>query len=157
MTKLVFCGQAPSRIGDGRPFSGPSGKRLAALLRLRDYEHLHASVGLVNLFSIPADRQEARGDGFDEVEARARAERLLEGWNSWHEETIVVCCGHQVYQAFTGERSQFFKGKRMGQVELWCFPHPSGASSYWNHRANVLQAANFLRRLLNRSGIAIAR
>jgi uracil-DNA glycosylase len=157
MTSLLFVGQAPSRIGDGRPFSGPSGRRLAALLRLRDYEHLASSVTLVNIFDHPADRQEARGDGFDEFQAKVKARMLTEQWVSLKEEIIVVCCGHAVYRAFTDSRGTFYKGRRDQNLELWCFPHPSGASAYWNRRDNVLYAANFLRRLLNRSGIVIAR
>lgn len=157
MTKLIFCGQAPSRIGDGRPFSGPSGRRLAALLGLRDYEHLASQFTLTNIFDTPASSRVERGDAFDQEWASAYAHQIMIGWQKKNEDLIVVCCGHQVYQAFTGERGVFFKGKRKDRVELWCFPHPSGASAYWNRRANVIQAANFLRRLLNRSGISIAR
>ena len=157
MTQFIFCGQAPSRIGDGRPFSGPSGRRLAALLRLRDYEHLHASVGLANIFAHPADRREARGDGFDEVEAAERGKELMKSWQLLYSDVVVVACGHQVYKALTGEKGIFFRGHRYGSVEVWCFPHPSGASAYWNRKENITYAANFLRKLLNRSGIVIER
>lgn len=157
MKELIFVGQAPSRIGDGRPFSGPSGRRLAALLRLRDYEQLAASITLLNIFNRPADRQEARGDGFDEFQAKVLARIMMEQFVAERRVLTVVCMGHQVYRSFTDTRGTFFRGRRDQNVELWCFPHPSGASSYWNHQANVLQAANFLRRLLDRSGIAIER
>ncbi len=158
MTRLIFCGQAPSRIGDGRPFSGPSGRRLAALLRLRDYEQLASMATLVNIFDYPADRQEARGDGFDEVEALERASVLVGKWVMADEPTVVIACGHAVYRALTGRKVEFFKGHQLSdKVEVWCFPHPSGASAFWNRRDNVMQSSNFLRRLLHRSGISIAR
>ena len=57
MTKLVICGQAPSRLGDGRAFTGPSGKRLAALFGLRDYEELSSRYDLANIFDVPAERR----------------------------------------------------------------------------------------------------
>lgn len=157
MTKLVICGQAPSRVGDGRAFSGPSGRRLAALFNLRDYEHLASQVTLINIFDDPAERQGNRGDAFDVDRARERGLELMRNW-AQEGNVTVVACGHQVYRALTGTRKmEFFHGRDFIGVEVWCFPHPSGASSYWNSRARVLLAANFLRRLLKRAGIILTR
>lgn len=157
MTRLIICGQAPSRVGDGRPFTGPSGRRLAALMMLRDYEHLASQFTLANIFDQPMERREDRGDYFDMVEARRLGVQLMGGWAGEEEPVVVLACGHAVFEALTGSRQEFYHGKNRSGVEVWCFPHPSGASAYWNRRANVLQAANFLRRLLKRSGISIER
>ena len=157
MTRLVFCGQAPSRVGDGRPFSGPSGKRLAQLLNLRDYEDLAAQVTLVNLIEEPVEKTEGRGDAFDLVQARARARELVESWVDDDEQIIVIACGHSVYRCLTGSKVELFRGRRTFGVEIWCFPHPSGASAYWNFRGNVDRSARFLNRLVERKGIVIAR
>ena len=166
MTKLYICGQAPSRVGDGRPFTGPSGRRLAALLMLRDYDHLASQATLVNIFNRPAARSplpagrrkhNAPGDEFDEVHARENGRKMVFEWAHEDEDVVVVACGLKVFQALTGERGDFFKGRRVDGVEIWCFPHPSGASMFWNSRQNVLRAANFLNRLLKRSGIVMQR
>lgn len=157
MTRLIFCGQAPSRIGDGRAFSGPSGRRLAALLNLRDYEDLASQCTLTNIFDVPAERRDARGDRFDEDVARLRAKHLMECWATSEEKLVVVACGHAVYRALTQQKGEFFRGHRISGVEVWCFPHPSGASAFWNYRKNVLLAANFLKRLQKQAGIVMAR
>jgi len=157
VTKLVFCGQAPSRVGDGRAFSGPSGRRLAALLMLRDYEHLAAQCCLINIFDEPQERRDARGDYFDEDKARRKARHLMTAWAASEERVVVVACGHAVYRALTQRKGEFFKGVRISGVEVWCFPHPSGASSFWNFRKNVMLSSNFLNRLVKRSGIVMAR
>lgn len=157
MTRLFFCGQAPSRVGDGRPFTGPSGRRLAALLMLRDYEHLASQCTLVNVFQVPAERRDDRGDEFDKELARELGKHLMVEIADSDEPAIVVACGHAVYRALTGRKGTFFKGRRVEGVEVWCFPHPSGASAFWNSRGQVLLAANFLSKLLKRSGIVMAR
>ena len=165
MTKLIFVGQAPSRVGDGRAFSGPSGRRLAALLGLRDYEELQSQCYLANIFKVPAVRRplparrrtrNAPGDEFDAEKARELGRHLMVDIAEMDEHVIVVACGHQVFIALTGQRAEFFKGRRVEGVEVWCFPHPSGASQYWNYPANKLRASNFLKRLLKRSGVVMA-
>lgn len=157
MTKLVICGQAPSRVGDGRPFSGPSGKRLAALLKLGDYEALAAQVTLVNLLEAPEDKRSDRGDHFDVVAARAGARRLNLQWNDDPEDIVVLACGHLVFRCLTGKRVDFFRGIRRPGVEIWAFPHPSGASAFWNFPENRKRAHRFLKRLLKQRAILMAR
>jgi uracil-DNA glycosylase len=172
MTTLVVCGQAPSRIGDGRAFTGPSGKRLAALFGLKSYEELASQVTLTNIFECPASPRrlparrrpvsgyQASGDEFDSGAAAERGLQLLQVWSLIEDRVVVVACGHAVNQALTGRKGVFYKGRivqtEYAAIEVWCFPHPSGASSYWNYRSNKLQAANFLRKLLKREGMLIA-
>lgn len=157
MTRLVICGQAPSRVGDGRAFSGPSGKRLAALLKLEDYEALASRVTLVNLLDHPADKRSDRGDLFDVVAARAGARRLNRQWDCDDEKVVVLACGHLVFRCLTGKRCEFFRGVRRPGVEIWCFPHPSGASAFWNLPENTERARRFLKRLLKQRDIGMAR
>lgn len=157
MTKLVICGQAPSRVGDGRAFSGPSGKRLAQLFKLEDYEALAAQVTLVNLLENPADKRSDRGDFFDVVAARAGARRLNVEWDHDPEKIVVLACGHLVFRCLTGRKLPFFRGISRPGVEIWCFPHPSGASAFWNLPENRKRARRFLKRLLKRRDIVIAR
>lgn len=157
VTRLVFCGQAPSRLGDGRPFSGPSGTRLAKLLNLGDYERLAEQVTLVNLIDEPQDKAERRGDVFDLVQAKVKARELMAGWSDDPEPVVVLACGHSVFRCLTGRKTELFRGRATIGVGVWCFPHPSGASSYWNSRGNVDKAAIFLNRLVKQKGIVIAR
>jgi hypothetical protein len=124
---------------------------------LRDYEHLASQVTLTNIFDVSADRRDDRGDEFDDHQARMTGMLKMAEWALEEDEVVVVACGHQVYRALTGLKAEFFKGRKVAGVEVWCFPHPSGASAFWNRQANVLRASNFLRRLLNRSGIMMAR
>jgi uracil-DNA glycosylase len=176
MTKFIICGQAPSRVGDGRPFTGPSGKRLAALGGFRDYEHLAAEVTLMNLFGSPQARSQAilcgrrsgktvaqerahAGDEFDTDLAAVEAFGVMLQWLKNKEERhIVMACGSKVFLAFTGQKVTMYRGVRMADnIEIWYFPHPSGASHYWNSKENRLRAANNFRKLLRRAGIVIAR
>lgn len=162
MTELVICGQAPSRVGDGRPFTGPSGKRLAALFGLGSYEELASKYPLANIFDVPAaprklharrsSNRRAPGDQWDAIEARKRGVQKMERWAVQSELVAVLACGHNVYQALTAESRQFFEGQafRRGPVQgvdVWCFPHPSGASQFWNDEKNRARAAAFLKRL----------
>lgn len=167
MTRLIICGQAPSRVGDGRPFSGPSGKRLAVLGGFRDYEHLADAVTLMNLFGSPQARSQAilcgrrthAGDEFDTDLAAVEAFGVMLQWLKEEDERhIVIACGGKVFQAFTGQKREMYQGIRMApNIEVWYFPHPSGASHYWNLKENRLRAANNFRKLLRRAGIDMAR
>lgn len=169
MTKFYVCGQAPSRAGDGRAFSGPSGRRLASLFGLGDYEELASRVYLTNIFPVPAARKPlpARrrtkrhaGDEFDEITARRMGMRKMHAWARDPELVVVLGCGQKVTKALVGQEMPFYAGKALHTepargVDVWSFPHPSGASHYWNDPANVAHAAHFLGRLLERYGIAL--
>lgn len=165
MTELIICGQAPSRVGDGRAFSGPSGRRLANLFGLRDYEELASMYTLTNIFDVPAVRRplparrsskhRSIGDEFDERLALDRGYEMTLDWVNMEEAPVVLACGAKVAKALIGRPVPMYKGKRLGErLDVWHFPHPSGASQYWNSPDHVEVAARFLKRLLERYGLA---
>jgi uracil-DNA glycosylase len=161
--RIIICGQAPSRIGDGRPFSGPSGKRLAALFGLRDYEELASQFTLTNLFENTAEKlKTGRGDKFDPYAARRAASLKMREWAEDPELIAVLGCGHNVFQALTAESRPFFHGIAFKAgptqgVDVWNFPHPSGASAFWNQLENVGRATEFLKKLLAHYGMSITK
>ena len=157
---LAIVGQAPSRQGDGRAFSGPSGDRLVKLLGVESYLDLYRIAHLENLLTeVQRKLPDGRGDHFDLIEARANAKMSLQVMLFLNRNTQVIACGHKVYKAYTGRKGEYFKGVRVKTsvynpvhtVDIWCFPHPSGASPFWNERENVIQAAKFIRRVRERS------
>lgn len=154
MTRLVIVGQAPSRKGDGRPFTGPSGKRLCDLLDLPNYEALAKRVILTNLLDRPVEpAASGRGDTYDRRLANARAKQLMLYYARQPELFVILAAGKEVYRSLIGVEGTFFKGKKgkLGPaqfVDVWCFPHPSGASAYWNDRSRAAGAKRFLNRLL---------
>lgn len=162
MTKLVIVGQAPAKSGDGRPFSGPSGRRLYQLFNLEHYDALASRATLVSLLDRPVDvGSPSRGAAFDHQAANRRARQLMVEWAKDPELVVVLACGKEVFTSLTGTQRPFFRGKKgkLGPVQfvdLWCFPHPSGASSFWRDPQNIRQAQNFLKRLLYLYGIDIA-
>lgn len=165
MTKIIFVGQAPSRMGDGRPFSGPSGRRLASLMNFKDSESMRKAVGLTNIFEVPAvrrsslsrqsTRRNAPGDVWDKKKAQGQGTHLIAKFRDDPDKVIVVACGHNVFRALTGMKAPLFGGVKLKHwgLEIWCFPHPSGASQFWNDPVNVRQASRFLRDLLDQAGI----
>lgn len=163
MTRVVILGQAPARTGNGLPFTGSSGSRLCRLLDLSNYEALDRRFDLMNLLPAPvARRASGRGDSFDRVKAEQQAKTLVRQWAADEELHVVIACGHEVFRSLTDKPGTFFKGKVIGtskarRVDIWCFPHPSGASSFWNDQRNTLQAKVFLHGLLKRYGIDMAR
>lgn len=170
MTKLVICGQAPSRVGDGRAFSGPSGRRLASLMLLPDYEALARQVILTNIFDAPAARRAIRcrpsskrnapGDEFNMDEAYVSGMTKMLEWAADPELVVVLACGKNVTKALGFPDLEFYKGRALKAgpvqgVDVWAFPHPSGASQYWNDQANHVRASIFLKRLLKRYEIRL--
>lgn len=160
MTRLHFVGQAPARSGDGRPFTGHSGQRLCQLLDLVNYEALARRFDLENLLDRPMEKHSnGRGDAFERDAGVTQGRILVRQWLKQDELVPVVACGHQVFKSLTGTAKPFFKGKTIrkvghsGRVEVWNFPHPSGASAYWNDPKKYREAQAFLRRLVKRYGI----
>lgn len=175
MNRLIICGQAPSRQGDGRPFSGPSGRRLATLMGLKDYEELASRVKLTNIFDHTAEPSRAShdpnpwrldlrthhaGDKFDEERARTLGLAMVFGWKAIAASdppVVVLGCGGKVFRALTGQKKPMFKGTKVAPgVHVWHFPHPSGASHFWNDPASFDRASGFLKRLQDRYGMPIA-
>jgi uracil-DNA glycosylase len=152
---LYIVGQAPSRLGDGRPFTGPSGRRLIELGGFNSYEYMAARVRLFNLLEHKAERlPDGRGDRFDYESAKKEARRLARSWLLFRPETHVLACGSKVFNCFTGRRGEMYKGLALKDhdstsvLNIWLFPHPSGASTYWNDPENVALARRFLRKRL---------
>lgn len=152
MARPVFLGQAPSRVGDGRPFSGPSGRRLCALLGMDhyDYDYLASVMDLQNLLPTPAEKvsgkRTSKGDLFDRKAARSNWTLYAE---SLPDDVSVICAGRQVWRTVTLRNDlSFFDTVRVpagrGTALAHFFPHPSGISHFWNDARNVSQASDYL-------------
>jgi uracil-DNA glycosylase len=169
--QLYICGQAPSRQGDGRPFTGPSGQRLVKLFGFRDYEHMASEVTLMNvldrpetnLCNLPAKRggnkRRRAGDEFDRDEAAIKGFGIMLELMQTGHKPVVLALGNEVCLALTGVKISRYKGRKIPgrdghEVDVWHFPHPSGASHYWNDPKNTAKASEFLIKLLKRYGIA---
>lgn len=167
--RLYICGQAPSRSGDGRPLTGPSGKRLVSLFGFGDYEDMAGKVTLMNvldrpvsnLTNLPAKRggnkKRHAGDQFDLDEAAIKGFGIMLELMSTGHHPVILALGNDVCRALTGERIRRYKGKKVHgrdghEVDVWHFPHPSGASHYWNDADNVDHAKRFFTALLKRYG-----
>lgn len=159
MSRVHIVGQAPARSGDGRPFTGASGKRLVNLLGLEDYDELAEKFHLDNIFDQKADKMlSGRGDNFPEPLARKVGIKHMRRYAREGGPQLVLACGHKVFKALTGKRVELFTvlvvevpiGEEEVPVHVCCFPHPSGASAYWNDIENVEIARQFLIRLQER-------
>lgn len=154
--KPIIVGQAPSRSGDGTPFSGHSGARLLKLLDLKTRNQLKDLFKLTNLIKHQLDpHPRGRGDRFDHHEATERAKRMM---NDAQPGQVFVACGRQVWKCMTGSpdgpfysvrevEAQRSKKAEPHKVIVYLFPHPSGASSIWNYPVEVRRAQKFLRTL----------
>lgn len=153
MAELYIVGQAPSRTGDGRPFTGDSGQRLLTLFGWPSYEYLAERVNLLNLLpkqqpALPG----GHGDRFNYQAASIEAARLRAHWHLFYPETHVICCGVKVFRCFTGESPQHaFKGLALTHrryetvVKCWYLPHPSGVNPFYNEPDLTTEAKRFLR------------
>lgn len=160
MNRVIILGQAPSRVGDGRPFSGPSGRRLCSLTGLADYDELSRAFKLMNLLREPVKKVPGKkGDLFDRKMAAARGAELYE---VLPDEFKIVCCGREVWRSMGLDPTvPYFqwanvKANRRAWGDLVLFPHPSGISHYWNDAGRVRRAAEFLAPLAHRGRIAEA-
>lgn len=144
MTKPILVGEAPSAQGDGRPFTGPSGDRLQALLGLESYDELTQAFEMINIFE---KITKPAWDRFDRVYARRRAVALLTRWHERDPDDIldVILAGRKVMAAFGVEHLPWFGFHNLGGVVLWAFPHPSGLNHFWNNASEQLRASRFLR------------
>lgn len=158
MTAIKIVGQAPARSGDGRPFTGPSGQRLTRLMGLTNYDALATRFDLVNLLRAPVGKAASgRGDTFDRAAAERQAQYLMRQWAVQPDLIVAIACGHEVFRCLTHTQVPFFEGKalKLGPaqfVDVWCFPHPSGSSAFWNDNSNQRLAAEFLNRLVKHYG-----
>lgn len=155
MSELYIVGQAPARTGDGRPFTGNSGKHLLRLFGWPSYEYMAVRVQLRNLLQEKAEPLPGgRGDRFDMTEGRREARRLLGHWFIFYPETHVIACGVKVYRCFTERLPETFHGVSMHNrrydttVKVWYLPHPSGANPFWNEPQSMAETRQFLRERL---------
>lgn len=155
MSRVIILGQAPSRVGDGRPFSGPSGERLCNLTGLEDYDALARAFKLTNLLREPVKKVPGKkGDLFDRKMAAARGAELYE---LLPDDFKIVCCGREVWKAMALDPTvPYFqwtnvKANPGAWGNLVLFPHPSGISHYWNDPERVRRAAAFLAPLAHRA------
>lgn len=146
---IRFYGQAPGSRANGGAFEGS-----ALLVELADVpEHvLRSRVEFRNLLSeYPGRKRDGKGDLFPIKEARAAADREME---RWREADMIVFAGREVARAFgLAAAAPWFEWEILGLedgyvVEVAVFPHPSGASRFWNDAANRDAAAAFLRELI---------
>jgi uracil-DNA glycosylase len=147
MPRVVIVGQAPSwsTRGQAKPFSGASGRRLAALLDVSHEELLDGRVDLVNLLPRWPGRGDSNhplGDHFPMAAARSAARRLRVALDG----CVVVMCGKNVRDAF-GLTQDFFEMARVvDHFTYVVIPHPSGVNRWWNDEQNYQRAERYLRR-----------
>lgn len=151
----IILGQAPARSGDGRPFSGPSGRRLCSLAGLANYEELRETFNLKNLVSTEQPkRSRGKGDHFPLEVARANAQQLKQDLPAG---SLVICAGRQVARLM-----DVSPDARLCYIDVWRFggqnggiaviPHPSGISHYWNDAERVRKVQDFLRWVIEHYG-----
>lgn len=154
MTLPLIVGQAPSRSGDGTPFSGPSGKRLCQLAGVETLDELQQHFRLDNLITEQmAKHHSGKGDIWDARVAAIRAKEIL---RDARPDDVLILCGKNVWKAFGGwwaaayfNSSTFYNGAGL-PLKGYLFPHPSGVSHYWNNELNVARAGRFLKRWVTR-------
>lgn len=146
--KPLLVGQAPARSGDGRPFTGRSGERLCRLLGLPGYDALCDALDMTNLVPEIQPRLQRRGDPFNVTKAKVAAINLMTEQKALGRGTII-CAGLKVWDAFgCPDDADWFDGHQRRGMTFWKFPHPSGASAFWNHRRDVEEASQFLRSIV---------
>lgn len=147
--KPILLGQAPARSGDGRPFSGASGRKLCALTGLEYYDELAEAFDLRNLVTeVQMRKARSKGDLFPKATAR-------ENWDKMKYrlpmDFVLLCAGRQVASIVgVGKEPFFSRTVRVFSVVgiVYVIPHPSGISHWWNDPQNVREAQAFLKRVI---------
>lgn len=138
-SRPMLLGEAPGRA-TGAPFSGRSGARIAALLGIAP-DDLRARFELANLLERRPGPGSGGGSAFPAAEARAAAAALdLSGRR-------VVAFGARVASALGVSAGLLDVVEHRGATVL-VFPHPSGASRWWNDPVRRDRAADALRAFL---------
>lgn len=145
--KPVLLGQAPARAGDGRPFSGPSGQKLCAVLGIDYYAGLANAFDLRNLISeVQMRKANSKGDLFPKDVAAENWKRMRETLEPGR---IILAAGRSVSTVLSlPPRCPLFEPYPIevpeGVVTVYSIPHPSGISHWWNSPRNVRMAKDFL-------------
>jgi hypothetical protein len=150
--KPIILGQAPGLLGDGRPFTGPSGHTLCTWAGVRTRDELMQYFDLANLINHPLPRKsrDSKQSTFRLPEGRQAARQFLfhtrrrvktqlgqQGWGDFIDSgsITVVALGIKVWRSFGLPRSvRHFEECPLedGEFKFVCFPHPSGL----NHQLN---------------------
>lgn len=150
--KPIILGQAPSQLGDGRPFTGPSGHTLCMWAGVDTRDELLQYFDLANLMSRPLPRRPRtqRESTFKLTEGRDAARQFLfhtrkrvkmnlgqERWNDFidsGQRIEVVALGVKVWRSFRlpGGARHFERHQFEEDFAFIPFPHPSGL----NHQLN---------------------
>ena len=161
-------GQAPSAKGDGRPFTGPSGKTVMNWLGVDSREELEKYFWLENLFDQPLEPNSdwrRKSSQLTPAAARVACEAFLQRTRGRlrrsmgrHEFTefidngppiTVVCLGTKVWKGFNlHSHANWFHPEPVGpDFAMVKFPHPSGLNLELNDPVFARETATRLRRI----------
>jgi uracil-DNA glycosylase len=161
-------------LGDGRPFTGPSGDRLLKWAGVESRDELLRYFRLANLFPTPLPQleNERRPSGtlktknFPKRVARMHAELFASrqddylrnqlspsaytDFHTLHNRVEVIVLGRKVWDAFDlpGTVPMFGRVVRARQgLKFYRFPHPSGLNHQMNDPEFVRETSERLRRI----------
>jgi uracil-DNA glycosylase len=141
MSKVMFIGQAPSRITEGSPaFTGNTGRKIAALMGISHADFLARFDGTNLLEHYPG--KSGRGDAFDVRLASVYA-RVI--WPTLPRRVVFV--GKRVATAFGFADLAPCSWVESGDRLVALLPHPSGVNHWWNDAGNREKGRAFLREL----------
>jgi uracil-DNA glycosylase len=141
MARPLIVGEAPARTTVGAPaFTGPAGRRIAALAGVDD---LRDAFDAVNLLDRWPGRQ-GKGAAFPPAQGRDAARALLERVGR---RRPLVLAGRRVAAAFGLRALPYLERGDLAGRPVWVLPHPSGVCRWWNDPANRDRAAALLRAL----------
>jgi hypothetical protein len=162
----ILLGQAPSAQGDGRPFTGPSGKTVCKWLGVEGREQLAGYFYLENLLPHPLPRnadERRRSSQLTPAQARLGANNFLtrtrfrmrkelgaQGYSDLidqHKVFTVVVLGTKVWKGFKlPSYDAWFTERMIGDdFMLIKFPHPSGLNHELNDPDFARETASRLR------------
>lgn len=135
----LVVGESPN--GRDRPFDGPVGERLAALLGVRD---LRDAAEPANLLT---DDEVERGATVALLRSRAAALQTRR--------RVVILCGRAAAAAFGLGDAPFLEWRDVDRAAVVVVPHPSGRNRWWNEEENRAAAERVLGWLGGRLRLAL--
>lgn len=162
----VILGQAPSRLGDGRPFTGPSGDRLVQWAGVESRDELLKYFRLDNLLPEPLphhpERRKPNGNlktvNFSRRRGREQAVQFIARQNDYLiaenagkvVKLDVVVLGKKVWESLelNMETPIFGRVVKVGlRMRFHRFPHPSGLNHQMNDPKFLGETSERLRRI----------